>query len=529
MVTRHGLANLGRRSRRLGAIAGALTGAIAGAMVLGLGPMGEPATRSGWVGIQGAIAAPAAPVRSMPLTAPMTPLATAQTSTTPLDEPLQTLNWLLVVAGLCPLGAVTALWILRQRAIAQVVAAAQQRLGGVDALQRRIEAGEATVDRALTTLRQDFATKQTDGAALMAALEGHLQTLRAAAEADLDQFRQGLDRDRAASRGQLADLEREFISNMQILAGYAERDKQALLQDYAARLPEELIHALTPHLRLEIQTLMAQLLPQGAQRQDGATVEAGEALMRAGRYADALAVYEAVLAQDPNSYEAALGKGVALDGLQRYEGAIAAYDRAVTLKPDGYEGWFNRGLVLSRLGKDSDAITSFNQAIQLCPDSGLLWFQGGLVLTKLERFDEALHAYQQAIALTPDNADIWFNQGNVLMRLNRPEDALAAYDRAAALNSRQGGLWHNRGIVLAQLGRYDDALAAYDRALDLNPQNPESLYSRGNVLARMGRLAEAIASYDQLLTLCPDHDRGRHNRQQVAAIAPDPIPQQEIA
>ncbi|GAB4349562.1 MAG: hypothetical protein Fur0042_16950 [Cyanophyceae cyanobacterium] len=517
MVTWNGFGDLGRRSRRLGALAGA----IAGAMVLGLGPVEGTGGRlmgTEIVAIQGAIAAPAAP------------LTPAQTPATRLDEPLQTLNWLLVVAGLCPLGAVTVLWILRQRAIAQVVAVAQQRLGGVDALQRRIEAGEATVDLALTTLRQDFATKQTDGAALMAALEGHLQTLRAAAEADLDRFRQGLDRDRAASRDQLADLEREFISNMQILAGYAERDKQAMLQDYATRLPEELVHALTPHLRLEIQTLMAQLLPQGTERRDGAaTVEAGEALMRAGRYADALAVYEAVLAQEPNSYEAVLGKGVALDGLQRYEGAIAAYDRAVTLKPDGYEGWFNRGLVLSRLGKDSDAITSFHQAIQLCPANGLLWFQGGLVLTKLERFDEALHAYQQAIALTPDNADIWFNQGNVLMRLNRPEDALAAYDRAADLNSRQGGLWHNRGIVLAQLGRYDDALAAYDRALELNPHNPESLYSRGNVLARMGRLAEAIASYDQLLNLCPDHDRGRHNRQQVAAIATAPLPQQEIA
>src|SRR6185295_3544632 len=65
---------------------------------------------------------------------------------------------------------------------------------------------------------------------------------------------------------------------------------------------------------------------------------------------DALASYEAALAQRPSYVEALSGRGIALKELARFDEALASLDRALALDPAHAHAQNNRGALLLLLG-----------------------------------------------------------------------------------------------------------------------------------------------------------------------------------
>ena len=222
-------------------------------------------------------------------------------------------------------------------------------------------------------------------------------------------------------------------------------------------------------------------------------------LQKAGRLAQAEALYLAILELDPNQFDATQLLGVIAMSRRQFELAIQYLNRALSLNPDFADGYLNRGTALKGLNRLDEALSSFESAIALRPEYAEAYNNRGIVLKAINRLDDALASYNHALLLKPDYAEAHNNRGVVLKALKRPNDALASYDKALSLNPQYAGAHNNRGNALKDLQRFDEALECYERALALNPGYADAHVNRGNALQELSRFDEALTSYDQAL------------------------------
>ena len=238
----------------------------------------------------------------------------------------------------------------------------------------------------------------------------------------------------------------------------------------------------------------------------------GVIYLQRGNPAKAVQQIDLALARDPDNVAALNNRGNALNDLGRFRDALASFDRALRLRPDNAETFCNRGNALHALGCDDDALASYDRALALRPDYAEAWSNRSNPLNASGRYTEALASCDRALALRGDFAQAHSNRGNALKELKRFEAALASYDRALALNPHYAEAWSNRGNALHELARFDEALASYDRALALRPDFAAAHCNRGNALQELRRFDEALAGYDRALLLRPDFAEAYSNR-----------------
>jgi len=231
-----------------------------------------------------------------------------------------------------------------------------------------------------------------------------------------------------------------------------------------------------------------------------------------GRLDQAERLYQAILATQPNHFDALHQFGILRYQQGRYAEALAHIGAALQARPADVAALSNFGLVCATCGHPEDALASYDKALALKPDLAQAHNNRGNALRDLKRHGEALASFERAVALAPDYAEAHNNRGNALVDLKRPEEALASYERALAARPGFAGPYNNRGNALRELGRSAEALASYERALALQPAYPEALNNRGNALRDLRRPLEALASYDKALALSPHYAEALANR-----------------
>jgi len=140
-----------------------------------------------------------------------------------------------------------------------------------------------------------------------------------------------------------------------------------------------------------------------------------EALLQAGRYAEAEKLGQALRLRPGKSAQAAYLLGM-----------------AVLLQ-----------------GRPEDAVPHLRRAVEHDGAMAPALYNLGFALERLERLDEALAAYRRTLAAAPNLADAHNNLGNVLQKLGRHDEALTAFEKAAALRPDAAVFQMNRAMCCA--------------------------------------------------------------------------------
>ena len=238
----------------------------------------------------------------------------------------------------------------------------------------------------------------------------------------------------------------------------------------------------------------------------------GIRLFHDGRYEEALASFDAVLAVQPDHVPALGNRGIALRRLNRPLEALASLERALVLNPDYAEAFNSRGNVLRDLRRHDEAIASFDRALAIKPDQAGVLNNRGDALVALGRHEEAVASYSRAVEIRPDYREALNSRGNALLELKRPAEAIASYERVLQIVPHDTEALNNRGIAFSQLKRHEEAVASYDRVLAINPRDARVHNNRGNALLDLRRHEEAIASYDRALAIVGDYPEALNNR-----------------
>ncbi|RYE90747.1 MAG: tetratricopeptide repeat protein, partial [Myxococcales bacterium] len=204
----------------------------------------------------------------------------------------------------------------------------------------------------------------------------------------------------------------------------------------------------------------------------------GEALYRAGRFAEALARFSSALEADPDAIAPKIGVAktkLSLERLQEAKELLKTLDKKLhdENRPSPQVlHW--KGRVSEALGDRAAAETDYNEAIKV----------GGT---------------------NPDVVDTYVVLAQLLTSLGRPAEAVSKLDEARARLPRSVTLSKALGDLASQAGRYTEAEAHYQTALQLDPQDLSTRFRLGTTLRRLGRFDAAAESLDKVAAADKDY------------------------
>lgn len=197
----------------------------------------------------------------------------------------------------------------------------------------------------------------------------------------------------------------------------------------------------------------------------------GNALLSAGRLADAVPRFEAALQLKPDYAEAHYNLGNALLRLDQVEAAIEHYRAAIRINASLAAAHSNLGNVLVRTGKAEAGILELQAALRIDPGVAETHYALANAFKTVNRESEAMTEYEATLRLAPDHFRARNNLGNALTRLGRGDEAIAHFQAALRVEPNNAMLHVNLGNAYFALHRWDDARTQYARALQLEPAN----------------------------------------------------------
>ena len=235
----------------------------------------------------------------------------------------------------------------------------------------------------------------------------------------------------------------------------------------------------------------------------------GNALMDAGRVAEAQEQYEAALRIRPGYVEACNNLANIYSKTGRLAEAASLYHRALEIKSDYAQARNGLGNLLSQEGDLRGAMEQLALAIRCNPDMAAAYNNMGNVLCLMGRFSEAETFIRKSLSLSPDEAEAHNNLGNVFVRTGRAGLAMDEYRAALRIKPDFVEAVNNIGNVQMMTGRLQDAFDSFSVALRLHPGYAEALFNRGLVLLAAGRREDAISQFKLALQSRPNFAQAR--------------------
>jgi tetratricopeptide (TPR) repeat protein len=151
--------------------------------------------------------------------------------------------------------------------------------------------------------------------------------------------------------------------------------------------------------------------------------------------------------------ESLRGQATAMFEAGKFDEAVAAADRLLALKGDDLAALNMRGLALESLGRLEEALAAYGKAIAVEPGGVETRYNRANVLADLQRFDEALRDYDHVAAARRDFVPALYNRAIVLEQLGRLPEALAGYDAVLAISADHAGARENHRALRDELDR----------------------------------------------------------------------------
>jgi len=172
---------------------------------------------------------------------------------------------------------------------------------------------------------------------------------------------------------------------------------------------------------------------------------------------DSASLFSATIAAVPDSWVAHYNLGNALMAAGRTAEAEAEFSETVRLRPRFARGHNNLGDALDALGRHDRAITAYREALRVNPDLAEAHNNLGTSLAAMGRFQEAEAPLREALKRQPGFVEAWLNLGIVLRRLGRLAESGDALSRAVLLRPEFDRARYQRAITAAQAGDLETA------------------------------------------------------------------------
>jgi tetratricopeptide (TPR) repeat protein len=229
---------------------------------------------------------------------------------------------------------------------------------------------------------------------------------------------------------------------------------------------------------------------------------------RLGRFDEAAEAFRRALELQPGSRPTLVALGETYGRAGRWADAAALYGEALATAADDQDLRLRHVQALREAGRGNDALDEVRALLARDSKNAAAFNSLGLIYYRQEKLPLAESAFRRAIELDPKakgTAAFWNNLGLVALGKGRDQEAFAAFGEAATLDPGYREAHVNQGLVYLDCGDYARAEKELRRALDLDGDDPDALVAMGVALRGLKRFDEARTAYEKALSLRPEH------------------------
>lgn len=220
-----------------------------------------------------------------------------------------------------------------------------------------------------------------------------------------------------------------------------------------------------------------------------------------GQSAEAIPYLEDAAAADAQNLELKLVLAHSCLWAQQYQCVLDVYHEILVLDPNSAEAYMLAGEALDARRDRAGAIQEFRAAIQANPKELGVHLNLGYLLWAQSQFQEAKAEFQAELDNSPDDAQAMTYLGDTEVQLAQFEAAQQQLEKAEGIEPGIALIHLDLGIVYNDSGRRDDAVRELKLAETLEPDNQNVHWRLGHIYQIAGNKDEAKAEFDKLHTL----------------------------
>lgn len=176
---------------------------------------------------------------------------------------------------------------------------------------------------------------------------------------------------------------------------------------------------------------------------------------------------------------------------------LAVYREILALNPNSAEADMLAGEALDQLKDWTGAVEQFRAAIQADPTLPDVHFGLGYLFWSKHHYPEAIPEFEAELKLDPNDAEDLTYLGDCHVMLNQREVARPLLEKAIQLNPKNELAHLDLGAIDASAGQTEDALREFKLAESLAPNDVNVHWRLGRLYRASGQTAEAKAEFDK--------------------------------
>lgn len=182
---------------------------------------------------------------------------------------------------------------------------------------------------------------------------------------------------------------------------------------------------------------------------------------------------------------------------KQYQKVLDVYHQILVLNPDSAEADMLAGEALDEMKDSAGSTAMFRAAVKADPKMPNVHFGLGYLLWTQKQYPEAAGEFQAELANDPSHEQSLVYLGDCYIQLNRPAESLPLLEKAAKLNPALSLAHLDLGIVYMDADRNDDALRELVLAAQQNPGDVNVHWRLSRLYRTLGRKDEARAEIDK--------------------------------
>lgn len=178
---------------------------------------------------------------------------------------------------------------------------------------------------------------------------------------------------------------------------------------------------------------------------------------------------------------------------RQYPCVLDAFHRIMAQNPESAEAHMLAGEALDEMKEPVGAVREFRAAVQANPKEPNVHFGLGYLLWMQGNAEEAAREFQAELANDPEHLQATLYLADSYIQMNRLEDARPILEKVVKINPANPMGHLDLGVVYTGAGRNEDALRELKTAAALDPGNVKPHWRLAQLYRHMGKTAEANA------------------------------------
>lgn len=225
-----------------------------------------------------------------------------------------------------------------------------------------------------------------------------------------------------------------------------------------------------------------------------------------GQYAEAIALYENILRQDPENVRAVMQMAHTYRYWGRFEESEQTYLKAARLSPTDAWVWVDLGKLYRNMGRYDDAESAFEKAQSLDPENADVYGYGlGYLYLEMKRYAQAEEMFEKALQLSPTNDLALSGIADTYREMGRYDESEQAFARVFAIHPQSEAYLGLAWLYIKQ-NRYDDAVVPLQAFLTNIREKAEVYYALGVAEEGRGNLSASIDALERAVALNPSNE-----------------------